>query len=83
MKYLLVLAVLVIAWHVWRRGQVPPSAGTRAPQRSLNAPEPMVHCAFCQVLVPQSDAITSRGRIYCSREHAQADDVDNTSPPTP
>lgn len=72
MKYLLVLAVLVVAWHVWRRGRVQNDSAAQPP-RKLEPPEPMVHCAVCQVHVPRSDAVASRGRFYCSHQHAAAD----------
>ena len=72
MKYLLLLVVLMVAWHFWRSGRV--SGGTAAPppQRKLGPPESMVHCAACQVLVPRSDAVASGGKLYRSRQHAAA-----------
>ncbi|GAB2462368.1 hypothetical protein GCM10027082_12210 [Comamonas humi] len=74
MKYLLVLAVLLVAWHFWRSGRASgDTAAPPPPPRKLAPPEPMVHCAVCQVHVPQSDAVASRGKFYCSRQHAAAD----------
>lgn len=31
--------------------------------------EDMVRCAHCQVNLPRSEAILSRGEFYCSAEH--------------
>lgn len=71
MKYLLVLLVLAVGWHMWRRQRVkdtPPP-----PKNRLGKPEPMVDCAHCGVHLPQSDAIRYQGQHYCSQSHlAQA-----------
>ncbi|GAB2816419.1 hypothetical protein GCM10027276_16780 [Comamonas piscis] len=71
MKYLLVLLVLAVGWHMWRRQRVkntPPP-----PKNRLAKPEPMVNCAHCGVHLPQSDAIRYQGLHYCSQAHlAQA-----------
>ncbi|MDR2330634.1 MAG: hypothetical protein LBE58_13605 [Comamonas sp.] len=72
MKYLLVLLVLAVGWHMWRSQRVkrtPPPP----PKKGLAKPEPMVHCAHCGVHLPQSDAIRYQGAHYCSQAHlAQA-----------
>jgi uncharacterized protein len=73
MKFLLVVAVLVIAWLVWRSGRAreegdkpaAPSAG-RAPA----LPQDMVRCPVCAVHLPRPDAVPgSSGRLYCCAEH--------------
>jgi uncharacterized protein len=33
--------------------------------------EDMVRCQVCGVHLPRSEAITSRGEMFCSREHLQ------------
>jgi hypothetical protein len=33
----------------------------------------MLPCKLCGVYLPQSEATRLRGNIYCSREHAEAD----------
>ncbi|TFZ07518.1 hypothetical protein EZ313_07665 [Ramlibacter henchirensis] len=74
MKFLLVLAVLVIAWLVWRSGRerdredapaaAPPAGGTPA------LPQDMVRCPVCAVHLPRPDALPgSSGRLYCCAEH--------------
>jgi uncharacterized protein len=42
----------------------PSSSATRAP-------EDMVKCAHCGVNLPRSEAILTRGKFFCSREHQQ------------
>jgi uncharacterized protein len=34
----------------------------------------MVRCRICGVHLPKSEAVTSRGEIYCSKEHLQLSD---------
>lgn len=69
MKYLLLIAVGVVAWAV-----------IRAYRRSLDKPAPsvrertaedMVKCAQCGVNLPRSEAIHSGGDFFCTPEHRQ------------
>jgi len=72
MKYLLVFAVLAIAFYVWRAGRrdAPRDPGTRpgkAPQV-----QDMVQCASCAVHLPRGDSLPGPdGAVYCSEEHRQ------------
>ncbi len=61
--FVLLLAAAVI-WFVIR-GMIRRGGGAR---RSP-PPERMVACGHCGVNVPQSEALESRGRFYCSEEH--------------
>lgn len=71
MKYLLVLAVLVVAWLVWRSGRR--DAGRPAAPRPGTAPalpRDMVRCPVCAVHLPRPDALPgASGRLYCCAEH--------------
>lgn len=70
MKYLLVLAVVVVAWMVWRaqrRADTPPAAPPQ-PKAKL-PPQDMVACAVCGVHLPRGDAITGARGTYCSDDH--------------
>ena len=70
MKYLLVLLLVVIAWHIWRGKRV--ENARPAHKKTLAQPEPMAHCSHCGVHFPQSDAISHRGKHYCSQAHLAA-----------
>ena len=42
--------------------------------KSAAGPEDMVRCARCQVNVPRSEAIFSRGKYFCTDEHRRLSD---------
>lgn len=70
MKYLLVLAVvLVVAWY-WRssrRRDEPRKPSKRAPAAQ---PQDMVQCPVCSVHLPRADALPGPdGQLYCCAEH--------------
>lgn len=74
MKYLVLLAVLVIAYMVWRskrigigRGGAAP--GARGPAKETG-PQEMIACPVCGLHLPRADAIAGPGGLaYCSQEH--------------
>lgn len=78
MKYLLVLAVIVVAFWLWRKARreelqsrtpppPPPAPGTIAP------PQAMLRCAHCGLHLPAADAVRGPdGTAYCSAAHRQA-----------
>jgi uncharacterized protein len=73
MKYLVLIAVLVIAYLVWRNNRIErrggPAPGTRGPARE-SGPQEMIACAVCGLHLPRADAVTgSNGVLYCSQEH--------------
>lgn len=78
MKYLLLLAiVLVVIWFLRSGGRTGP-ARTRAQSGSADAaggaapgqPQDMVECPVCQVHLPRTDALPGTdGRLYCCAEH--------------
>lgn len=70
MKYLIVLAVLAVAYAIWRGQRSPPSQRPPAPPR-IAPPQPMVTCAHCGVHLPRDDALCKDGRSYCSRAHRE------------
>lgn len=80
MKYLLVFAVVMVGFWLWRNnrrtnkaemtGQTP----SFKPQRSQNGlavptPQPMLQCAVCGVHLPQSDAQLGERGVYCGVAH--------------
>jgi uncharacterized protein len=72
MKYLLVLAVLVVAFWVWRNNRQAESRDNR-PHRPKPAalPMAMVACLECGTHLPESEAVRGPGGSYCCNEHRQ------------
>jgi uncharacterized protein len=71
MKYLVLIAIVVVAYLFWRnarlqrRSDAPPSAA-----EPLAPPQEMVSCPVCGLHLPKGDAVTgSNGLLYCSKEH--------------
>ena len=73
MKFLILLAVLVVAYLLWRSARVEhrPRSGPAAPPPSA-APTEMVSCSECGLHLPRTDALPGPGeRFYCCQEHRQ------------
>lgn len=73
MKYLLLFALLYVAYVVWRNGRVAEGEARRQPAPPSQAkPLEMVSCPVCGVHLPRPDAVSgARGVLYCSHEHRQ------------
>ena len=70
MKYLVLLAVLVIAYLVWRNNRIERRQSSPPPAARPGGPQEMVSCAQCGLHLPQPDAVRGGdGRFYCSQEH--------------
>lgn len=69
MKYLLVLAVVFVAFQIWRARRRVPAPPPRA-RGTPASPQDMVACAHCGLHLPRSDALLSPGQQpYCCAEH--------------
>lgn len=72
MKYLLVLAVVLIGFYVWRssREQRKPPPPPR-PDKPAGTPPSieMVQCARCGLHCPSTDAIAGKLGVYCTAQH--------------
>ena len=82
-KFLLVIAVFIVCYlllrNYARRSDAAPPAGSAAGESAANEGrsahgqsklgEDMVRCAICGVHLPTSEAVTSRGDFFCSKEH--------------
>lgn len=72
MKYLVLFAVLYVAYLLWRNGRIEGGGGPasrRAPP-APPAPQQMVSCAVCGLHLPQTDAVRGAdGRFFCGQEH--------------
>ncbi len=68
MKYLLVLAVVMVALWVWRNNRRVDRQ--ERPPPPLPLPQDMVRCPVCSVHLPRTDALAGPdGRLYCCQEH--------------
>ncbi|MDB5858971.1 MAG: hypothetical protein JWQ76_2660 [Ramlibacter sp.] len=70
MKYLLLFALLFIAYLVWRNGRLADRGGRPRQSQQPAAPQDMVSCPVCAVHLPRSEAVAdANGVLYCSQEH--------------
>ena len=82
MKYLVLIAVLLVVYLVWRgkrkaSGTASPPAGKAAPAA---LPQDMVRCPVCSLHLPRAEATPgTAGRLYCSPEHRLLDGTGGTS----
>ena len=70
-KFLLLIAVFIIAYLVVQHSARRRELGERRPQPKPEKPqaENMVRCGVCGIHLPRSESLTSRGDYYCSEEH--------------
>ena len=69
MGRLLVLAIIVLA-GIWLVKRALARADGEAPHPP-HAPQDLVGCAQCGMLVPRAEARAAGGSAYCSEEHAR------------
>lgn len=69
-KYLLLIALGVVVWWLWRKSRAPRSGAQRPPAQ--RATERMVKCSHCGVNQPVSESILAAGRYYCCAAHRRA-----------
>ena len=71
MKYLILLAVVLLVLWAWRSGRRDDAPPTRKRKDSPNAmPQDMVQCPVCSVHLPRSDALPGPdGQLYCCAAH--------------
>jgi uncharacterized protein len=76
MKYLLIAALVLVVWFLWRtpRVRAPKAAAPPLPPgRAPALPQEMVRCPVCALHLPRGDAFAgTSGRLYCSHEHRAA-----------
>ncbi len=69
MKLLVLLAVLALAYCLWRKRDAPVPPAQRGAPDTPRIPQPMLRCAVCGLHLPASDAITTTTGTYCCEEH--------------
>ena len=70
MKYLVVLAVVAIAFWIWNSNRKDALRERRAAQ-APRVPQATVRCAHCGVHLPQDRALSSRQEWYCTQAHLE------------
>lgn len=71
MKYLVLLAVIVVAYLLWRNARLErKSQDDRRPARRPPGPQEMVSCPVCGLHLPRAEAVAgANGLLYCSQDH--------------
>ncbi|HVZ45556.1 MAG TPA: PP0621 family protein [Ramlibacter sp.] len=70
MKFLLLFAVLWIAYLFWRGGRIADASSPRRDTPKDAQPQEMVRCAVCSVHLPRADALEGEADVfYCSPDH--------------
>lgn len=76
MKYLLVTALVLVVFWLWRHnrqveGKAAQSDGASRPGRAAKRAQAteVVACSVCQVHLPRAEAVTGRKGLYCSEAH--------------
>jgi uncharacterized protein len=70
MKFLVLLAVLAVAYLVWRNGRIARKDQPPEAPRAGAAPQDMVQCRACGVHLPRGEALPGPdGSLYCCAEH--------------
>ena len=68
MRLLLLLAVLAVGLWLWRSGR--PNVG-KSNQPPPQQTQTVTACAWCQVHVPEADAVAGKRGRYCCAQHRQ------------
>lgn len=75
MKYLLVVAVVAVAFWLWRNNrqtakvQQKKPASAKSDATNIAAPQPMLRCAACGLHLPATDAVVGKRGSYCTSAH--------------
>ena len=70
MKYLVVLAVVAIAFWIWNSKRKDALRERRAAQ-APRVPQATVRCAHCGVHVVRQEGVQHDGQWFCSKDHAR------------
>lgn len=69
MKFLLVLAVLLVAFWIWRNNRRAERTERSPPPRRPGLPVVMVACDVCGTHLPGAEAVSGARGVYCCAEH--------------
>lgn len=71
-KLILIIAVTILLVYLFK-SQRRRDRDVEPPARPSGEVEDMVRCRVCGVNLPRSEALMSKGRLYCCEEHRQQD----------
>jgi uncharacterized protein len=71
MKFLLVFAVVMVAFWVWRNNRLPDERQSSVHRKRPAGPAIMVACLQCGMHLPETEAIKGRDGSYCCTEHRE------------
>jgi uncharacterized protein len=69
MKFLLVLAVLLVAFWIWRNNRQADRTSGQPERRDAAQPLPMIACDLCGTHLPEGEAVKGSDGRYCCQEH--------------
>lgn len=70
MKYLLLAALLAVAYLLWRNARIRDAAPPPPDPPRPALPQEMVSCPVCGLHLPRGEAVAGTdGLLYCSAEH--------------
>ncbi len=75
MKYLIVVAIVAVAFWIWRKNRQNAQTQQTKPQPDkpnaphTGPPQPMLRCAACGVHLPVTDAVVGKRGSYCCGAH--------------
>ena len=80
MKYLLIMALMLVVVWLWRHNRQAEKNAAPPPHARPNvaagqAVTEMVACELCHVHLPQSEALIGRSGFYCSEAHRREADT--------
>jgi uncharacterized protein len=72
MKFLLVLAVLVVAFWIWRNNRRADLPAKPPVRDEPGLPVPMIACGLCGTHLPEGEAVKGdHGRYWCQEHRRQ------------
>lgn len=82
MKYLVVFAVLALAFWIWRKNRDASANNSEQSKpvaqnshKRSGMPQLMVTCASCGVHLPQAEAVNGARAAYCSEVHRRKEEA--------
>jgi uncharacterized protein len=69
-RLLTILIIIGLGYYFYKRF----IAGTKKPKPPAEkSVEKAVRCTYCQLHIPEHEAISHHGRYYCSQQHLELD----------